>query len=51
MTDSEDHACDEWRYACMSRPWVPMKEAPTPENISGYRPYRMDAQPGDWLTY
>ena len=25
MTDSEDHACDEWRYACMSRPWVPMK--------------------------
>ena len=51
MTDSEDHACDEWRYACMSRPWVPMKEAPKPENISGYRLYRMDAQPGDWLTY
>lgn len=21
-TDSEDHAADEWRYACMSRPWV-----------------------------
>ena len=51
MTDSEDHCGDEARYACMSRPWVPMKEAPTPENISGYRPYRMDAQPGDWLTY
>ena len=51
MTDSEDHAGDEWRYACMSRPWVPMKEAPKPENISGYRLYRMDAQPGDWLTY
>src|SRR6478672_7942171 len=51
ITDSEDHACDEWRYACMSRPWVPMKEAPKPENISGYRPYRMEAQPGDWLTY
>ena len=51
MTDSEDHACDEWRYGCMSRPWVPMKEAPKPENISGYRLYRMDAQPGDWLTY
>jgi hypothetical protein len=51
MTDSEDHAGDEWRYACMSRPWVPMKEAPKPENISGYRPYRIDAQPGDWLTY
>jgi hypothetical protein len=22
-TDGEDHAGDEWRYACMSRPWVP----------------------------
>jgi hypothetical protein len=51
MTDSEDHAGDEWRYACMSRPWVLTKDAPTPENISGYRPYRMDTQPGDWLTY
>ena len=25
---------------------------PKPENIiSGYRPYRGDVQPGDWLTY
>lgn len=22
-TTAEDHAADEWRYACMSRPWVP----------------------------
>jgi hypothetical protein len=22
-TDAEDHAADDWRYACMSRPWVP----------------------------
>jgi hypothetical protein len=51
MTDSEDHAGDEIRYACMSRPWVPMKEAPKPENISGYRPFRTDEQPGDWRTY
>src|SRR5215218_1431816 len=21
-TTSEDHAGDDWRYACMSRPWV-----------------------------
>lgn len=21
-TEQEDHAADEWRYACMSRPWV-----------------------------
>jgi hypothetical protein len=52
MTDSEDHAGDEARYACMSRPWVPVREAPKPENIiSGYRPYRADEQPGDWLLY
>jgi hypothetical protein len=24
-TTAEDHAADEWRYACMSRPWVPMR--------------------------
>jgi hypothetical protein len=49
-SDCEDHAADSARYACMSRPWVPMKEAPKPENISGYRPYRTE-QPGDWRTY
>jgi hypothetical protein len=28
-TSGEDHAADEIRYACMSRPWVPpVKEAP-----------------------
>jgi hypothetical protein len=21
-TNAEDHAADEWRYACLSRPWV-----------------------------
>jgi hypothetical protein len=52
MTDSEDHAGDEARYACMSRPWVPAREARKPENIiSGYRPYRAAEQPGDWLLY
>ena len=24
-TDLEDHVCDEWRYACMSRPVKPMR--------------------------
>jgi len=28
-TDAEDHAADEMRYACMSRPWVP-KGIPVP---------------------
>ena len=31
-TDAEDHAADEWRYACMSRPWVaPAKDTPPPD--------------------
>lgn len=30
-SDMEDHAADEWRYACMSRPYVrPKPEAPKP---------------------
>lgn len=28
-TDGEDHAGDDWRYACMSRPWA----RPVPSNI------------------
>jgi hypothetical protein len=24
-TDGEDHAADEWRYACMSRPYQPIR--------------------------
>lgn len=27
-TDGEDHAADDVRYACMSRPWVPGKPVP-----------------------
>ena len=51
MTDSEDHAADEWRYACMSRPYVPTIEPPKQEKDSGYRPYRGAEQPGDWRIY
>jgi hypothetical protein len=29
-TDSEDHAADEWRYACMSRPWIKPKRKEKP---------------------
>lgn len=33
-TEAEDHAADEWRYACMSRPWVPKKvETPKPQEL------------------
>ena len=29
-SEGEDHAADEWRYACMSRPVVPVRETPPP---------------------
>ena len=32
-THSEDHAADEWRYACMSRPWA-KKAKKKPEDIA-----------------
>ena len=30
-TDAEDHAADEWRYACSSRPWRRFVPPPDPE--------------------
>ena len=35
-TESEDHAADDWRYACSSRPWTrTIKEPDAP--VDGYR--------------
>lgn len=36
-TSAEDHIADEARYACMSRPWVPIVKTEKPSNPSGYR--------------
>ena len=37
-SDMEDHAADEWRYGCMSRPWIRKAgEAEVKKNISGYK--------------
>ena len=39
-TEGEDHAADDWRYACMSRPWVrpapnaPVAKWPTGQTIN-----------------
>ena len=32
-TNAEDHAADEWRYACMSRPYVPPKAEAKPKKV------------------
>jgi hypothetical protein len=50
-TESEDHAADEWRYACMSRPFVRVPVARTRSVPDvGYVAYR-SAAPGDWKLY
>ena len=40
-TDGEDHAGDEWRYACMSRPWL-RKALPQTQPIIGMEALTMD---------
>lgn len=35
-TDGEDHAADEWRYACSSRPWVRAKP-PAPQPMKTFQ--------------
>ena len=35
-TDGEDHAADEWRYACMSRPWLRGKPLPEEFKFTDY---------------
>jgi hypothetical protein len=47
-SDMEDHAADDWRYGCMSRPWIRKPAADEkPKNQSGYR--RTDTAPADSL--
>ena len=36
-TDMEDHAADEWRYACMSRPWIKSAPTETPKQTDRYK--------------
>jgi len=47
-TTSEDHAADEWRYACMSRPWTISKKLKEPPKDSWEIDF--DDDEGDWKT-
>jgi hypothetical protein len=49
-TESEDHAADEWRYACMSRPFHATPVVAPKSALSGYVS-RRSAAPGDWAVY
>jgi hypothetical protein len=50
-TDMEDHAADDWRYACMSRPWAKVIEPAEIKNPSGYRTYESETADNDWISY
>lgn len=43
-SDGEDHAADEWRYACMSRPWLRVVKTTTVPK-SGFSRMRSDGTP------
>jgi hypothetical protein len=52
-TRQEDHAADEWRYACMSRPWRPQGDKPIDnKEFSDYvqRDLERDMD-NNWVTY
>ena len=47
-SNMEDHAADEWRYGCMSRPWI------KPSNAAPAKPRdrwdRVESSDADWKT-
>jgi len=49
-TESEDHAADDWRYACMSRPFSAIPKTVAKKATIGYGP-RISARPADWRVY
>jgi hypothetical protein len=46
-TKAEDHAADDWRYACMSRPWIPTPPEKRPDAGTGYRAVQDDMDRDD----
>ena len=51
-TKSEDHAADDWRYACMSRPWIKEKAVEEKgKDTWGYRRIDLAENIADWRTY
>jgi hypothetical protein len=52
MTEAEDHAADEWRYACMSRPYTRTKRMEKKQTVfkDYVQPKGMEPA-GDWRVY
>lgn len=49
-TDSEDHAGDETRYACMSRPWVGKGKPPDGPGVDSWTRAFAQTEPHSWKT-
>lgn len=49
-TNSEDHAADEWRYACMSRPWVKEQTEEASPTDRWRKAFKSDEGGSDWKT-
>lgn len=49
-TDTEDHAGDETRYACMSRPWTTGKAEKPKDGRDSYSKLFQDRETEDWKT-
>ncbi len=48
-TDAEDHAADDVRYACMSRPWARREQPKQPKQVQDYGFRRRQSQPSGWV--
>lgn len=49
-TDSEDHAGDETRYACMSRPWISTGASPALQPKDSYSKLFDEPESSEWKT-
>lgn len=49
-SDMEDHAADDWRYACMSRPWMKSKIIEKKRDQSGYSDKLSEGEDNAWMT-
>ena len=47
-TNSIDHAADDWRYACMSRPWIAQIPSKDINNLDDYPDSRWHEEADDW---
>jgi nitrate reductase beta subunit len=50
-TEAEDHCADEWRYACMSRPYIPNLKKEVKKPDTGYAVRKSNLKMDDWVNY